>query len=96
MEWERGGSLQKRFVNFVIPIFGEWMVKMVVNIPLRNYHEKVMSLWPKNIENSKPFVVCTGGEPMLQMDEKLVDSFHQIGFEIAVETNGTIRTASWN
>ena len=52
--------------------------------------EKVMSLWPKNVENSKPFVVCTGGEPMLQLDEKLINSFHRIGLEIAVETNGTI------
>lgn len=35
-------------------------------------------------------VVCTGGEPLLQLDEHLVDAFHAEGFEIAVETNGTI------
>ena len=35
-------------------------------------------------------MVCTGGEPMLQLDEKLVDAFHKVGLEIAVETNGTI------
>ena len=52
--------------------------------------QKVIGLWPTAIENSKPYVVCTGGEPMLQLDEKLVDAFHQVGLEIAVETNGTI------
>ncbi|MEX0839555.1 MAG: 7-carboxy-7-deazaguanine synthase [Parvibaculum sp.] len=36
------------------------------------------------------FVVCTGGEPLLQLDEALVDALHARGFEIAVETNGTI------
>ncbi|MDO8840474.1 MAG: 7-carboxy-7-deazaguanine synthase [Parvibaculum sp.] len=36
------------------------------------------------------FVVCTGGEPLLQLDEALIDALHARGFEIAVETNGTI------
>ncbi len=35
------------------------------------------------------FVVCTGGEPLLQLDTDLIESFHGEGFEIAVETNGT-------
>jgi 7-carboxy-7-deazaguanine synthase (Cx14CxxC type) len=35
-------------------------------------------------------VVCTGGEPMLQLDAPLVDAFHAAGFQIAVETNGTL------
>ena len=39
---------------------------------------------------SERFVVCTGGEPLLQMDELLIDALHAYGFEIAVETNGTI------
>jgi len=37
----------------------------------------------------RPFVVCTGGEPLLQLDEKAVDAFHDQGFEVAIETNGT-------
>lgn len=37
----------------------------------------------------KPLVVCTGGEPLLQMDETLVSAFHDEGFELAIETNGT-------
>jgi len=35
-------------------------------------------------------VVCTGGEPLLQVDAPLVDALHERGFEIAVETNGTL------
>ena len=35
------------------------------------------------------FVVCTGGEPLLQLDDAAVDAFHTAGFEVAVETNGT-------
>ena len=50
--------------------------------------EKVASLWPK--QTGQPYVVCTGGEPLLQLDKELIDAFHQNGFEIAIETNGTI------
>lgn len=44
--------------------------------------------WPVGNRTNR-FVVCTGGEPLLQMDEALVDALHAQGFEIAVETNGT-------
>lgn len=37
----------------------------------------------------RKYVVCTGGEPLLQVDEKLITELHQRGFEVAVETNGT-------
>jgi 7-carboxy-7-deazaguanine synthase (Cx14CxxC type) len=36
------------------------------------------------------FVVCTGGEPLLQLDPPLIDALHARGFEIAIETNGTL------
>jgi 7-carboxy-7-deazaguanine synthase (Cx14CxxC type) len=36
-----------------------------------------------------PFVVCTGGEPLLQLDEPLVQALHRRGFQVAIETNGT-------
>jgi organic radical activating enzyme len=39
----------------------------------------------------RPFVVCTGGEPLLQLDDELVAAIKGRGFEIAVETNGTVR-----
>lgn len=38
---------------------------------------------------ARPLVVCTGGEPMLQLDKELVEALHRQGFEVAVETNGT-------
>lgn len=37
----------------------------------------------------RPLVVCTGGEPLLQLDEQAIEAFHRNGFEVAVETNGT-------
>jgi 7-carboxy-7-deazaguanine synthase (Cx14CxxC type) len=37
----------------------------------------------------RKYVVCTGGEPLLQLDETLIDALHARGFEVAVETNGT-------
>jgi 7-carboxy-7-deazaguanine synthase (Cx14CxxC type) len=48
---------------------------------------KVQSLWG---EGERPLVVITGGEPMLQLDVPLIDALHERGFEIAVETNGTL------
>ncbi len=40
--------------------------------------------------DARRFVVCTGGEPLLQLDAALVNALHAAGFEIAVETNGTV------
>ena len=51
------------------------------------------SLWP-NDDKSKPFIVCTGGEPLLQLDDLLIRAFHDEGFFIAIETNGTLRVPS--
>jgi 7-carboxy-7-deazaguanine synthase len=45
--------------------------------------------WPTEVLRNR-FVVCTGGEPLLQIDTALIDALHTRGFEIAVETNGTI------
>ena len=38
----------------------------------------------------RPLVVCTGGEPLLQLDAPLIAAFHAVGFEVAIETNGTL------
>jgi len=46
----------------------------------------VSAKWPGS---GRPFVVCTGGEPLLQLDDAAVDALHEAGFEVAVETNGT-------
>jgi 7-carboxy-7-deazaguanine synthase len=51
----------------------------------------IANTWPRHANGkSRPFVVFTGGEPLLQMDQPLVDELHRIGFEIAIETNGTL------
>jgi 7-carboxy-7-deazaguanine synthase len=50
----------------------------------------VASVWPSNGSRGvRQLVVCTGGEPLLQLDGSLIDALHQHGFEVAVETNGT-------
>jgi 7-carboxy-7-deazaguanine synthase len=46
--------------------------------------------WPRGSADNRRFVVCTGGEPLLQLDAKLIHAFHLRGFEIAVESNGTM------
>jgi len=51
--------------------------------------ERVASTWPAANGGSVPYVVCTGGEPLLQLDAPLIDAFHSQGFEVGVETNGT-------
>lgn len=48
----------------------------------------IRQLWPGDL--GRPYVVCTGGEPLLQLDEALVAAFHQAGLEVGVETNGTL------
>ena len=52
--------------------------------------DQVARHWPGG---GAPFVVCTGGEPLLQLDDALVAAFHARGFEVAIETNGTIAPA---
>lgn len=54
---------------------------------------KIASCWP-DLSKGAPFVVCTGGEPLLQMDEPLTQSLKNYGFEIALETNGTLPLVS--
>ncbi len=49
----------------------------------------VADKWPPG-RAGKPYVVCTGGEPLLQLDSALVAALHEQGFEIAIETNGTL------
>jgi 7-carboxy-7-deazaguanine synthase (Cx14CxxC type) len=51
--------------------------------------DAIASKWPAEDTSGQPFVVCTGGEPLLQLDIPLLEALHQRGFFIAVETNGT-------
>lgn len=52
--------------------------------------ELVASRWPADAPaDVQKFVVCTGGEPLLQLDDEAIAALHAVGFEVAVETNGT-------
>ncbi len=56
-----------------------------------------LATWRGN-SGTPPFVVLTGGEPMLQVDEPLIAALHAVGFEVAIETNGTLpvpRAIDW-
>ena len=54
----------------------------------------VLAAWPKDDGRSAAraarYVVCTGGEPLLQLDEALIDALHERAFQVGVETNGTL------
>ncbi|KXX63991.1 7-carboxy-7-deazaguanine synthase [Marichromatium gracile] len=51
----------------------------------------IAACWPRTAAlGATPYVVCTGGEPALQLDEALIAALHARGFEVGVETNGTL------
>ncbi|TCO82625.1 7-carboxy-7-deazaguanine synthase (Cx14CxxC type) [Plasticicumulans lactativorans] len=51
----------------------------------------IAAQWPRATHpKARPYVVCTGGEPLLQLDAALIEALHARGFEVAVETNGTL------
>ena len=52
--------------------------------------DAVAQRWPSMNGHGKRFVVCTGGEPLLQLDQAAINAFHERGFEVAIETNGTL------
>jgi 7-carboxy-7-deazaguanine synthase len=55
--------------------------------------DAVLQRWPaqqdRRAVGGRPLVVCTGGEPLLQLDDAAIGALHDVGFEVAVETNGT-------
>ena len=53
----------------------------------------VRTAWPWHA-GGVPYVVCTGGEPALQLDERLIVALHETGFEVGIETNGTLPSPS--
>jgi len=50
----------------------------------------ILDIWPAD-SDTHPYIVCTGGEPLLQLDEALINVLHEKNIEIAIETNGTQR-----
>jgi 7-carboxy-7-deazaguanine synthase len=56
----------------------------------RDLARAIAATWPEPTPpRARPLVVCTGGEPLLQLDQELVNVLHEFGFEVAIETNGT-------
>jgi len=54
--------------------------------------DQICAAWPGGAAPGvRPYVVCTGGEPLLQLDETLLEALHERGFEVAIESNGTCR-----
>jgi 7-carboxy-7-deazaguanine synthase len=69
-----GGGKFERAEELAAAIDGQWPVDAALS----------------TVARGRKFVVCTGGEPLLQLDAALIDAVHALGFEIAVETNGTV------
>ena len=76
-----GCNLRCPFCDTDFSSFTEMTADEIVN--------QVLSLC-ESAEQEKPMVVLTGGEPTLQVDEALIERFHQDGFVVAMESNGTI------
>jgi len=67
------------FVGMDGPYGGKYSAAQIADI--------VQRMWPEN--EKKPYLVCTGGEPLLQMDDEFISTVHRSDFEIGIETNGT-------
>jgi len=52
--------------------------------------DAVAAYWPSTGKHARPYVVCTGGEPLLQLDQAAITALHERRFEVGVETNGTV------
>ncbi|MEE8336061.1 MAG: 7-carboxy-7-deazaguanine synthase [Candidatus Neomarinimicrobiota bacterium] len=85
-ETDRAGAICKFCDTDFVGTQGKGGGKFKTALELSNH---VLSFWPSDL-SEKPFIVCTGGEPLLQLDRELIDAFHNSGMEIALETNGTI------
>jgi 7-carboxy-7-deazaguanine synthase len=51
--------------------------------------DAIAAYWPDGSGAGRQYVICTGGEPLLQLDSEAVAALHERGFEVAIETNGT-------
>ena len=83
LEKDRAGSIcdwcDTDFVGTDGPNGGKYSADQVAEIAKK--------MWPENEKN--PYLVCTGGEPLLQMDDEFISAIHDADFKIAIETNGT-------
>jgi 7-carboxy-7-deazaguanine synthase (Cx14CxxC type) len=83
-----GGGRFKNVTELVDAIDARWPNDCKLQIADCRLESENLQSETCNLKYSK-FVVCTGGEPLLQMTAEFVDALHQRGFEIAIETNGT-------
>lgn len=60
---------------------------------LKNLIEIIDLIWSSNFSNQQKFVILTGGEPLLQVNNELVEKLKRKNFFVAIETNGTIKTS---
>ena len=60
---------------------------------LKNLIEIIDLVWSSNFSNQQKFVILTGGEPLLQVNNELVEKLKRKNFFVAIETNGTIKTS---
>jgi organic radical activating enzyme len=79
----------QRSVSFVIRISSALTVLVAVNLNLHKiWLQRLMPCG--QLHTASKYVVFTGGEPLLQLDANLIAAMHAVGFEIAIETNGTL------
>ncbi len=52
--------------------------------------DQVAAVFPFDAKTFEPWVICTGGEPLLQLDDRLLAALIERGFRVAIETNGTV------
>ena len=57
---------------------------------VKDLGQRIISLWKRKNNKNRPYVIFTGGEPLLQLDKKLINFLKSSNFEIGIETNGTI------
>jgi 7-carboxy-7-deazaguanine synthase len=87
-EWDRAGAVCKFCDTDFVGANGPGGGRFAMAPDLA---AAIAAKWPRNVSRqANPFVVCTGGEPLLQVDTGLVQALHGAGFEIAIETNGTL------
>lgn len=77
-----GGGKFKNEADLVDAVDAQWQSKGLAN---------KKSTRGETTTSGQKWVVCTGGEPLLQLGEPLIQAFHKRGFKVAVETNGTIK-----
>jgi 7-carboxy-7-deazaguanine synthase (Cx14CxxC type) len=81
----RGGGKFASADALADAVADKWGVRSIPGLKIETWGTQRLG-----VGQGRPYVVCTGGEPLLQLDAPLIEALHAQGFEIAVETNGTV------